>query len=77
MDSLYTTGLLELQNMELEQRSLVQEGMIKERDLTVLRLTRQLKAAHKVKEIFPTVYEIFYGVNLFFLCEPNDRSIHL
>jgi hypothetical protein len=34
--------------MELEQRSLVQEGMIKERDLTVLRLTRQLKAAHKV-----------------------------
>lgn len=48
MDSLYTTGLLELQNMELEQRSLVQEGMIKERDLTILRLTRQLHAAHKV-----------------------------
>ena len=34
--------------MELEQRCLVQEGALKERDLQGLRLTRQLKAAHRV-----------------------------
>jgi len=45
---LFPTGLLELQNMELEQRCLVQEGALKERDLQGLRLTRQLKAAHRV-----------------------------
>ena len=33
---------------ELEQQSLVQESLVRDRDLTVLRLRRQLRAAHKV-----------------------------
>jgi len=36
--------------MELEQQSLVQESLVRDRDLTVLRLRKQLKAAHKVTD---------------------------
>ena len=48
IDALYQVTLLEMSVMEHEKQYLVQEGILKDRELAVLKLTRQLRAAHSV-----------------------------